>query len=58
MPGARAYDRLRIDELEGTLTPFGHANGFDKSVGYAIDQDFFAEVIAFCDRGASGRRLR
>lgn len=47
---ARAYDRRCIDELEGTLISYGRSSGFDKSVGYAIDRDFFAEIIGFCDR--------
>ena len=47
---ARAYARQRMNELDMTLTEYGKTHAFDKTLGYELDQNLFADIRSFFDR--------
>ena len=44
---ARAYALRYMDELTLTPTAYGRTHVFDKTVGYALDPELFADIVAF-----------
>lgn len=52
---AREYDCMFFCEDDDQLTEYGRGHVFDKSVGYELDQDFFADILAFYDSSQLSR---